>query len=60
MFVAVLKAKAKVKGKLSDNISGISNLTGLAVDIVESVTCLDQWDHKKIPKYQYITALHAM
>jgi len=37
-----VKAKANAKGDFIDNISGISNLTGLAVDIAESVTCLDQ------------------
>ncbi len=47
MSIATFKVKANVKGGFIDNISGISNLTGLAVDIVESVTCLKQWDEKK-------------
>ena len=60
LFIASVKVKANVGRDFTDNISGISNLTGLAVDIVESVTCLDQWDQKKIPRYQYVNGLYDM
>lgn len=60
MSIASVKVKANVKGDFIDNISGISSLTGLAGDIVESVTCLEQWDQKKIPRYQYVNGLYDM
>jgi len=60
MYIALIKVKVKVPGNSSVIITGLSNLTAMAVDIVESVTCLDQWDQKKIPRYQYVNGLYDM
>jgi len=48
MFVAALKAKAKVKGNVSDNITELFNPTVSAFDIVESASYLKKWDEKEI------------
>ena len=42
MYIALIKVKVKAPGNSSDIITGLSNLTAVSVDIVESANCSKQ------------------
>ena len=48
------KPEVKVPGNFSDIITGLSNLTAVSVDIVESANCSKQWDERNLKNFNML------